>query len=133
MEGRFRERCYNGVRTTVTDGPLTGDCIMDLRERIVSDPDILLGKPAVQGTRISVAFVLSLLAGGTGEAEIVKYYPNLTVEDIRACCLYASENLAWDKPAWMNGASFLDTGDWEWVEGGPETVPRKSDATGING
>ena len=106
---------------------------MDLRERIVSDPDILLGKPAVQGTRISVSFVLSMLAGGTGEAEIVKYYPNLTVEDIRACCLYASENLAWDKPAWMNGPSFLDTGDWEWVEGGPETVSGKSDATGSNG
>ena len=106
---------------------------MDLRERIVSDPDILLGKPAVRGTRISVSFVLSLLAGGTGEAEIVKYYPSLTVEDIRACCLYASENLAWDKPTWLPECSFLDSGDWEWVEGGPATAQGRSDATGIGG
>ncbi|MCE2501502.1 MAG: DUF433 domain-containing protein [Dehalococcoidia bacterium] len=99
---------------------------MDLPERIVSDPDILLGKPAVRGTRISVSFVLSL-------AEIVKYYPSLTVEDIRACCLYASENLAWDKPTWLPECSFLDSGDWEWVEGGPATAQGRSDAAGIGG
>ena len=48
---------------------------MDLSERIVSDPDILLGKPAVQGTRISVSFVLYLLAGGWSEADIMTEYP----------------------------------------------------------
>ncbi len=90
---------------------------MDLRERIVSDPDILLGKPAVQGTRISVAFILSLLAGGSGEAEIVKHYPSLTVEDVRACCLYASENLPGRNPPWKFEGSFLDSDEWELVKG----------------
>ena len=90
---------------------------MDLRERIVTDPDILLGKPAVRGTRISVSFVLSLLAGGTGEAEIVKYYPSLTVGDIRACCLYASENLPGRNPPWKFEGSFLDSDEWKLVKG----------------
>ncbi len=105
---------------------------MDLRERIVSDPDILLGKPAVHGTRISVSFVLGLLAGGAGEAEIVKHYPSLTIEDIRACCLYASENLQWDKPDWYPDHSFLDSDDWVWVKGGPSSEPRESDASHLN-
>ena len=48
---------------------------MDLRERIVSDPDILLGKPAVQGTRISVSFILYLLAGGWSESDITGNIP----------------------------------------------------------
>ena len=106
---------------------------MNLRERIVSDPDILLGKPAVRGTRISVSFVLYLLSGGWSEAEIVNYYPTLTVEDIRACCLYASENVAWDKPGWFPKRSFLDSGDWEWVEGGPSPEPKSPDASRIGG
>ena len=90
---------------------------MDLRERIVADPDILLGKPAVRGTRLSVSFILSLLAGGSGEAEIVKYYPSLTVEDIRACCLYASENLPGRTPLGsLRAASWTAmSGSW-WKE-----------------
>ena len=89
---------------------------MDLLERIVTDPDILLGKPTVRGTRISVPFVLYLLAGGADEADIIKHYPRLTVEDIRACCLYASENLAWEKPAWHSGNDYLEGDEWETVE-----------------
>ena len=106
---------------------------MDLRDRIVSDPDILLGKPAVRGTRLSVSFILGLLAGGSGEAEIVKYYPSLTVEDVRACCLYASENISWDKPAWYPDHSFLDSGDWEWVKGGPPLELQEPDASRASG
>ena len=90
---------------------------MDLMERIVSDQDFLMGKPRVKGTRISVAFILYLLAGGNNAGDIVKHYPHLTVDDIRACCLYAIENLPGGKPDWKFEGSFLDSDEWALVEG----------------
>lgn len=98
---------------------------MDLLERIYTDPNILLGKPAVQGTRISVSFVLYLLAGGWSESDILAEYPRLSVEDIRACCLYASENLAWEKPPGYSGDAFLEGPEWEEVEVGPLPVGQR--------
>ena len=47
-------------------------------------------------------------------------HPSLTVEDIRACCLYASENLPGRKPPWKFEGSFLDSDEWELVEGDEE-------------
>ncbi len=59
-------------------------------ERIVVDPNIHFGKPCVAGTRIPVQSVLELLDEGLTFEEITKnYYPDLTVEDIRACIRYA--------------------------------------------
>ena len=96
---------------------------MDLRERIVSDPEFLLGKPRVKGTRISVAFVLYMLANGWSEADILENYPNLKVDDVRACCLYASENLPGRNPPWKFEGSFLDSDEWILMEGdGSETL-----------
>ena len=63
---------------------------MSLLERITIDPDVLHGRPAVRGTRMRVSDVLSLLAAGSGEAEILEDYPYLTAEDIRACLVYAA-------------------------------------------
>jgi uncharacterized protein (DUF433 family) len=51
-------------------------------ERIVADPDILSGKPVIRGSRLSVEFILSLLAAGQSEAEVLDNYPGLTKEDI---------------------------------------------------
>jgi uncharacterized protein (DUF433 family) len=62
---------------------------MNHRERIVIDPNILVGKPVVQGTRLSVDFLLGLLAEGWTEAEILRNYPGLEREDLLACCGYA--------------------------------------------
>ena len=90
---------------------------MDSLDRITKDPQILAGKPCVRGTRISVAFILYLLAGGSNEGDIVKHYPHLTVDDIRACCLYASENLPGGNPSWKFEGSFLDSDEWTLVEG----------------
>ena len=90
---------------------------MDLQKRITKDPQILSGKPCVKGTRISVAFVLYLLAGGTNAADIVKHYPQLTIDDIRACCLYASESLPGGDSPWKFEGSFLDGDEWTLVEG----------------
>lgn len=62
-------------------------------DRIVTDPDVLVGKPVVKGTRLAVEFVIELLAEGWSEAEILKNYPRLTIEDIRACLAYAGARL----------------------------------------
>jgi len=63
---------------------------MVLSERIIVDPKILTGKPIVRGTRISVEFVVDLLASGWSHAQILASYPRLCKEDIRACLAYAS-------------------------------------------
>lgn len=64
---------------------------MDWEERITTDPDVLAGKPVVKGTRIAVELVIDLLASGTSEADILRNYPRLTPDDIRACLAYAGE------------------------------------------
>ncbi len=66
---------------------------MNPHDRIVVDPDILVGKPVVKGTRLSVEFLLGLLAQGWPEAEILRNYPGLQREDLLACCAYACEVL----------------------------------------
>ena len=66
---------------------------MTSQDRIVVDPGILVGKPIVKGTRLAVEFVIDLLAQGWTEEEILRNYPGLTQEDIRACLEYASTRL----------------------------------------
>ena len=63
---------------------------MNRHDRIVIDPEILVGKPVVKGTRLSVDFLLGLLAQGWGESEILRNYPGLQREDLLACWAYAS-------------------------------------------
>jgi uncharacterized protein (DUF433 family) len=63
---------------------------MSLLARIVVDPGVVHGRPAVRGTRMRVTDVLSLLAGGASESEILEDYPYLTGDDIRACLEYAA-------------------------------------------
>jgi uncharacterized protein (DUF433 family) len=64
---------------------------MDYHDRIVIDPEIRFGKPTVRGTRITVGDVLSYLASGMSEAEILADFPSLTRDDLRACLAYAAE------------------------------------------
>jgi uncharacterized protein (DUF433 family) len=70
---------------------------MDWQERIVIDPEILVGKPVIKGTRLAVEFIIDLLAQGWSEAEILENYPGLSHEDIQACLKYASETLKAEK------------------------------------
>lgn len=63
---------------------------MSLLERITIDAEVVHGRPAVRGTRMRVADVLSLLASGASEAEILEDYPYLTADDIKACLAYAA-------------------------------------------
>lgn len=63
----------------------------DLLSRISIQPNVCFGKPCIRGTRIWVSLVLDLLATGTTTAELLKEYPQLKEEDIRACLLYGAE------------------------------------------
>jgi uncharacterized protein (DUF433 family) len=61
-----------------------------LIERITCNPEIFGGKPIIRGRRLAVEHVLDLLAAGDEPAEILKGYPWLEPEDIRACLAYAA-------------------------------------------
>jgi uncharacterized protein (DUF433 family) len=65
---------------------------MDWRDYIHSDPEILLGKPVVKGTRLAVEFLLSLFATGWTQEQVLENYPSLTVEAIRAVFAFAAES-----------------------------------------
>ena len=58
-------------------------------DRIVQDPEILVGKPTVRGTRIPVELVLAKLAHNPDLNELFADYPRLTIEDVKACLQYA--------------------------------------------
>jgi len=64
---------------------------MDWRERITVDPQVCHGKACIKGTRIMVSVILDNLADGLTEEEILKSYPSLRSEDIKAAILYAAE------------------------------------------
>ncbi|MHB0876977.1 MAG: DUF433 domain-containing protein [Anaerolineae bacterium] len=65
----------------------------DLLQRIVIDPTVMTGKPVIRGTRLTVQYILGLLASGASEDEILGEYPGLVREDIRACLAFAVSTL----------------------------------------
>lgn len=66
-------------------------------DRIVIDSAVLTGKPVIRGTRLSVDFVIGLMAEGWSEADILKNYPGLSHDDIAACLAYARDVLSAEK------------------------------------
>jgi len=64
-----------------------------LLERIAINPKIMVGKPVIRGTRLTVEYILNLLAHGETAEEIIKEYKGLTNEDIQACILFATKSL----------------------------------------
>jgi len=77
--------------------PELGDKAMteqQLLERITLDPQVMLGKPVIKGTRLTVEYVLNLLAHGATVTEILEEYQGLMPEDIQACLLFATRSLA---------------------------------------
>jgi len=70
---------------------------MDWHERIAVDPNILVGKPIVKGTRIAVEFVIELLGRGWTVEQVLHEYEHLQPEDIQACLAYAGEVLKSEK------------------------------------
>ena len=70
---------------------------MNWQERIAIDPNILVGKPVIKGTRLAVEFIVDLLAQDWPENEILRNYPGITHEDIAACLKYATSLLKAEK------------------------------------
>ncbi|MEL7357332.1 MAG: DUF433 domain-containing protein [Cyanobacteria bacterium J06634_6] len=66
----------------------------DLLQRISSDLSVVAGKPVIKGTRLSVDFILKLLAHGASFDEIMEEYQGVSVQDIQACLLFASQAIA---------------------------------------
>lgn len=64
-----------------------------LLSRITVDPKVMVGKPVVKGTRLTVEYILNLLAHGATVEEILEEYDGLTQEDVQACLLFASRSL----------------------------------------
>jgi len=69
---------------------MKGDHLLD---RIVINPRVMVGKPIIRGTRLTVEYILNLLAQGATEAEILTEYDGLTRADIQACLLFAAQSL----------------------------------------
>ena len=65
--------------------------------RITFAPAVLNGKPMIHSTRLSVEFIIGLMADGGGAADILANYPGITHEDILACLAYARDTLSSEK------------------------------------
>jgi uncharacterized protein (DUF433 family) len=65
-----------------------------LLKRIHLNPKVMVGKPVIRGTRITVEHIMNELAAGMSTADILREYPHLQEEDIRAACAYAAASLA---------------------------------------
>ena len=66
----------------------------NLTNRIEINPEVMLGKPVIRGTRIPVELVLRKLSDGANENDLLDAYPRLTKEDIQAALAYAADSLA---------------------------------------
>jgi uncharacterized protein (DUF433 family) len=76
---------------------LRGESAVTDLSRIVLDPAVLAGKPVIRGTRLSVEFVIGLMADGWSEVDIMHNYPGVTHEDLAACLAYARDVLKSEK------------------------------------
>ena len=65
----------------------------DLLKRIIIDHKVMVGKPVIKGTRLTVQYILKLLSNGESIEEILEEYDGLTKEDILVCLLFAAEAL----------------------------------------
>ena len=66
---------------------------MNWRDHIVSNPEILVGKPVIKGTRISVELILGWLANGWTFEQVLESYPHITRDDMQAALAFAAERL----------------------------------------
>lgn len=69
---------------------------MNWKDYIHSDPKVMQGKPVIRGTRITVELILEKLAAGETNEDLLKSYPHITQESIKACLLYAAESVRTD-------------------------------------
>lgn len=74
--------------------PVHKESDMTITDRIEINPKVMLGKPVIRGTRVTVELILHKLGDGATEAELLDAYPQLKREDIRAAQAYAADTLA---------------------------------------
>ena len=67
---------------------------MAVHERIEINPKVMMGKPVIRGTRITVELILRKLGEGATEASLLEDYPNLTSQDIKAAIRYAADSMS---------------------------------------
>ncbi|MBC3788017.1 DUF433 domain-containing protein [Spirosoma utsteinense] len=77
---------------------------MNYRERIISDHHVMLGKPVVKGTRLTVELLLRKLSEGATIDDLLTMYPNLQEADVLAALYYASNVLANEEVIMLNAA-----------------------------
>ena len=77
---------------------------MTITDRIEINPDVMLGKPVVRGTRIAVELILRKLSDGATEADLLDAYPRLTREDIQAAIRYAADTLAHEEVVFIGNS-----------------------------
>jgi uncharacterized protein (DUF433 family) len=73
--------------------------------RIEINPKVMMGKPVITGTRITVELILNKLAEGATESELFEDYPNLTAEDVRAAMAYGAASVAHEEVVLLADAS----------------------------
>lgn len=74
---------------------------MTVTERIEINPKVMLGKPVIRGTRLTVELILRKISGGASEADLMDAYPGLTSADIRAAVAYAADMLAHEETIFL--------------------------------
>jgi uncharacterized protein (DUF433 family) len=74
---------------------------MPWQNHIEQKPDVMLGKPVIKGTRITVELILERLGAGWTEAKLLHSYPHLKADDIRAALTFASRALASDETVFL--------------------------------
>ena len=77
---------------------------MTLTDRIEINPQIMLGKPVIRGTRITVELLLRKLSEGASEADLLDAYPRLSREDIQAAIRYAADALSHEEVVFLTGS-----------------------------
>ena len=98
---------FGGLRSALTafrthlTGTAKSDTVtrMNWRDRIVTDPLILKGKPCIKGTRIPAALILGYLAAGRDSAAILREFPDLKAEDVTACLDFARDLASFEAAA----------------------------------
>jgi len=85
---------------------------MAFNDRVEINPRIMLGKPVIRGTRITVELIVRKLSEGAKEEDLLDAYPHITVEDIRAALAYAADSLAHEEVIlYKAGVPNVETGD----------------------
>ena len=78
---------------------------MTLTDRIEMNPQVMLGKPVIRGTRIPVELILRKLSEGASEADLLDGYPRLTRDDIHAAMRYAADTIAHEEVVFIGKGS----------------------------